>query len=307
MSGRSITFFPDRSSNLGNLDVRVEENRIMRGAREDRCMRGVRGGERGACHPDGDPVLCRCNASVYSPGVPPPARSHRGVVCRIWNFSVMGGIHKVIVQGHMREEGITMKTAPSSEGPLKEGIRALEATVREDPDPRMRRYSCFLLGTLTGPDAIRGLISALHDPEKEVRAQAASALGEVGIAALPDLVPLLRDPEWRVRYRAAEAIGSIHSDRACQALLGALADERDHVRYMAAKGLGRIGNRNAVTSLAPLLNDENPFVRKSAATALGLIGGEAAGNALHNALYREVSDQVKPSIEEALEKIEGSE
>ena len=200
-----------------------------------------------------------------------------------------------------------MKTNPSTEGPLKDGIRALEATIREDPDPRMRRYSCFLLGTLAGPDAVRGLISALHDPEKDVRGQAASALGEVGIAALPDLVPLLRDPEWRVRYRAAEAIGAIHSDQAYQALVGTLADERDHVRYMAAKGLGRIGDRKAVDFLAPLLNDENPFVRKSAATALGLIGGMAARNALRNALNGEVSDALKPSIEEALKKTKSSE
>jgi HEAT repeat protein len=304
----SITIFPDRSSHPGNLDVTVKENPIMRGACEDRCVRGIRGGERGSSYHDGDPVLRRCSASVHHPGVPTPARSHRVAVCRIRDVPVMGGIHTVMFKGICeKEELLTMKTNPSTEGPLKDGIRALEATIREDPDPRMRRYSCFLLGTLAGPDAVRGLVGALHDPEKDVRGQAASALGEVGIAALPDLVPLLRDPEWRVRYRAAEAIGSIHSDQAYQALVGALADERDHVRYMAAKGLGRIGDRKAVDFLALLLNDENPFVRKSAATALGLIGGMAARNALRNALNREVSDAVKPSIEEALKKTKSSE
>ncbi len=187
---------------------------------------------------------------------------------------------------------------------MKEGIKVLELTVKEDPDPKMRRYSCFLLGTLAEADAVRSLTVALHDSEKEVRAQAALALGGIGSAAVPALLPLLHDPEWRVRYRAAEALGSINSDQGRRALVEALGDERDHVRYMAAKGLGRIGSCTEVTPLIPLLGDENPFVRRSAATALGLIGGTDAGIALRRALFGEPTAEVKSSIAQALEKIE---
>ncbi len=197
-----------------------------------------------------------------------------------------------------------MESDQERKEPLDGGIRVLEITARQDPDPRMRQYACFLIGTLGGPAAAQILIDALRDPEKPVRAQAARALGSAGGESLPILIPLLSDQDWKVRYRVCEAIGLINSNQSFGPLVGALADERDHVRYMAAKGLGQLGDKAATASIARLLSDENLFVRKAAASALGCIGGNTAYTCLNLALTREQSDIVIKSIKEALKEIE---
>lgn len=50
-----------------------------------------------------------------------------------------------------------------------------------------RRHAAEALGKIGGTRATEGLCEALHDSEREVRAQAMDALAEIGVAALPVL------------------------------------------------------------------------------------------------------------------------
>jgi HEAT repeat protein len=168
-------------------------------------------------------------------------------------------------------------------------------------DPQVRQYAAMLLGQLRETEGIDPLIRALRDPEKKVRAQAVTALGEIGDPSVDSLTLLMNDPDWKVRYRAAEALGIIRSKKAVPFLITALDDQKDHVRYMAAKSLGMTGSGIAEQALIARLGDENEFVRRSAATALGKSGGSAAVEALKNSLAREPSEEVRNGIGSALQ------
>jgi len=151
-------------------------------------------------------------------------------------------------------------------------LEELIITATRHPDPEARRNAIYFLGMIGDPLVAEGLISALRDANKSVRAQATMALPLLGIVVIESLCTLLKDRDWRVRYRAAEALGILRSPAAESPLIEALSDEKDHVRYMAAKSLGRTGGKSVVTALIPMLKDQNEFVRRSVAITLGRLG-----------------------------------
>jgi HEAT repeat protein len=154
---------------------------------------------------------------------------------------------------------------------LAKGNEGLKRSIQKSPDPHIRRYAVFMLGSERDPENFGTLVAALGDPDKGVRAQASFSLGETGIPAEETLIQLMDNPDWKIRYRAAEALGMIPGTRAVPALIGALEDKKDHVRYRAAKSLGNRQDMRAVIPLTACLKDENEYVRNAAAKALGMI------------------------------------
>jgi HEAT repeat protein len=66
------------------------------------------------------------------------------------------------------------------------------------------------LSHIAAADSLHALAGALHDRAWQVRAQAALALGALGVAgvpAVPALVTRLRDLSWWVRRNAAYSLG----------------------------------------------------------------------------------------------------
>lgn len=181
----------------------------------------------------------------------------------------------------------------------------LEEEALHSPLPHIRAYSVYLLGLEKDPSLKKHFLSAIQDPDKRVRAQAAAALAALGEDALEDLVILLKDEDWRVRYRAAESLGKIPSSRGVDHLIRALTDGKDHVRYMAVKSLGSLGEKNAVPGIIQTLSDENEYVRRISAISLGNIGGEDAHSALVHALNIESSESVRDAVRIVLQKKTG--
>jgi HEAT repeat protein len=159
---------------------------------------------------------------------------------------------------------------------LTKGNEGLRESILKSPDPHVRRYAVFMLGSEQDPDHIGTLVAALGDPDKGVRAQAAVSLGETGTTAEETLIRLMGNHDWKIRYRAAEALGMIPGTRAVPALIKALEDEKDHVRYMAAKSLGQRRDGRAVAPLNARMKDENEYVRNAAAKALKMIAGSSS-------------------------------
>lgn len=91
-------------------------------------------------------------------------------------------------------------------------IRSLESVpwLRErlgDPEPDVRARAAHALGQIGDPDSGAALEIVLEDPEWPVRAMAAKAIGRVRhMAAIPALCRALRDREWWVRANASEAL-----------------------------------------------------------------------------------------------------
>ncbi len=112
----------------------------------------------------------------------------------------------------------------------------------------------------------------------------AAPLGAVESRLASTFIDALRDPDANVRARAARALGQHRAQAAATVLRTALGDEDAVVRRQAAWALGRIRDDAAVDGLLNLLRDPVQEVREGAAWALGTLQDPAAVNGLVAAL-----------------------
>jgi HEAT repeats len=91
--------------------------------------------------------------------------------------------------------------------------------------------------------AFDSLTLALSDPNREIRRNAANALGMIGDPQATDaLIQALTDSDWYVRSCAADALGKIGDPKAIEPLNKASTDSDWAVRSSVKKALKRIGN-----------------------------------------------------------------
>ncbi len=105
--------------------------------------------------------------------------------------------------------------------------------------PSERRLAALALGHIAPHHVLPELSATLADPDDELAADAARALGQLGdFRATPALVALLAGGRpWFVRVAAAAALGALEDRAAAPALVGELdADEWD-LRNAAARAL----------------------------------------------------------------------
>jgi HEAT repeat protein len=172
-----------------------------------------------------------------------------------------------------------------------------------------------------GPDAIPVLLTALHNPNADIRANAAGALGSVGYAderVVTALAAVLRDPDVPVRNQATAALlRDLSADPRLMlpGLRQALEDRDAAVRANAVKVLGALGpvalpvllaalkdpevktqleavkaldalaaeKEEMLAAMVPLLQDENALLRQNVVRML-YRGGNAAVPHLLSAL-----------------------
>jgi HEAT repeat protein len=134
--------------------------------------------------------------------------------------------------------------------------------------------------TRHGDAVVDPLIAALNDGNHEpARAWAANVLGEVRAhRAFPLLVRLLGDPEDEVRAKAATALGRLGDRRAIGYLLEhLLTDPAPFVRVRIASSLGQFGGPEVTDRLVRALGDPAWWVRMRSVEALEQIGLGAEG------------------------------
>jgi HEAT repeat protein len=125
------------------------------------------------------------------------------------------------------------------------------------------------------------------------RARAAEVLGNLGHGeAVPSLVRLLADPDPDVRAVAARALGRIADPVAAGPLLDSLAGRRRVPPQAVAHAVMRMG-AGAQTALAAALDHEADLVRATAVEVLGLVGAITAAGRVIDALRRDPSLQVR--------------
>ncbi|MDP5338291.1 MAG: HEAT repeat domain-containing protein [Nodularia sp. (in: cyanobacteria)] len=188
----------------------------------------------------------------------------------------------------------------------------------EDAEENLRWYAVRTLGEFQHPEAIVSLVDLLKTSEnQELKAMAASALGQMGTAAITALTELLAAEETRllavrslayirtqetitpllsvvqdaqaaVRSATLEALSSFHDQSIPPVLLKALDDVAAPVRRAAVQGLGfrpdLCTELNLVAKLQPRLSDFNLEVCCAAAIALSRMGTDAAAQHLFQVL-----------------------
>jgi HEAT repeat protein len=137
----------------------------------------------------------------------------------------------------------------------------------------------FASAGYTEGDHVSELITALTSADRVVRANAASALGEIkdSRAIEPLVAAILDGSDQLVSQNAAEALAKLDSARAVELLVSALKDPNE--RGVAADALAVIGSR-AVEPLIPKLMDPNRYVRQDVARTLALIRDPRAVDSL---------------------------
>jgi HEAT repeat protein len=178
-----------------------------------------------------------------------------------------------------------------SHGPLPLETDQLVATLA-DPDaaPKERDEAMGILSHLPGWYPAGPLLDLAEDnPNPIVRRGVLKALGRVGEEALARLFKLLEDPDPGMREETAKTLGRVRSQRAEDALLGALdGEETIEIQEAIIEALGKLGSQRATQRLVAFLTQEK--LALTAATALGRIGGTEAIGGLRGALYQALDE-----------------
>jgi HEAT repeat protein len=113
-----------------------------------------------------------------------------------------------------------------------------------DPDSDVRACAALALGelhTITGEESAEALAAHLADESAHVAEVCTAALGRIGAAAVPTLLRALEQGVPVERIRAAKALVPIESHEAIPALVQALDDGDAIVTFYAQDALERMG------------------------------------------------------------------
>lgn len=144
----------------------------------------------------------------------------------------------------------------------------------DDRNTRVRYAAVSQIATLGEQDkttAYTVLTASLGDPEPDVQAAAADALGALKLTdALQDLTELYETTaEWLVKMSVVACLGEMGDTRAFELLGKALNDDNSLVSVSAIGALGELEDDRAIALLLPYAKDPDWQVRHRVAQALG--------------------------------------
>jgi HEAT repeat protein len=135
-------------------------------------------------------------------------------------------------------------------------------------DPESQWFAIRLLGECRQPHAITTLSRYLYpSTPPDLQQAAVSALGQIGVAALPALEPLLQSAETRLL--ASQVLAQIRQPQTVPYLLELARDEAAPVRSIAVAALGSFHSRAVATTLLAALQDYSAQVRRAALAGVG--------------------------------------
>jgi hypothetical protein len=131
------------------------------------------------------------------------------------------------------------------------------------------------LGEKRAGFAVRDLIRRLDDPSREVREEAALALGHIGgDEAVAALIEELRDPQSDVALPVARALRAARDPRSVDALVGAMETADRETASESARALGAIGDARATGALRETLRTtRDPKLAGASGEALARLAG----------------------------------
>jgi HEAT repeat protein len=157
----------------------------------------------------------------------------------------------------------------------------------KDPDAQVRSGAIYILCDIEGDKALDVALAAIKDPEWTIRQTACLALGSMADrrAVDPLIEALQKDKDPQVRYAAATALagnqnygtrrhspterkGFVQSDKAVDALIGAMKDPDTTVRSGAVYALKEAKSARAFDAEIAALKDPEPDVRAGAIAML---------------------------------------
>jgi HEAT repeat protein/tRNA A-37 threonylcarbamoyl transferase component Bud32 len=141
-------------------------------------------------------------------------------------------------------------------------------------DQAARIHIINTLAKFNTPEVRHTLEKLLKDSNRQVRAAALAALGEMDSGHDIELIAsLLLDSDLDVQNRAAELLIKLRHPETCRYLAGVLKDESEYSRRAAVEVLNEIADPESFKYLLDILGDSDWWVRSRACDALASIGG----------------------------------
>lgn len=139
-----------------------------------------------------------------------------------------------------------------------------------------RKFLVDALAAIAHPQSVAVLVRCIDDPDENVRAAAAEALGTIGGAeAKLALRKRLESPDLLAKLAALEALNRLHATLPASQLIPMLGESV--LRRAALEALGNSGDPSALPHLLDGLADRGRGTRESAALALfALHAGQAS-------------------------------
>lgn len=118
----------------------------------------------------------------------------------------------------------------------------------------------------------------LHDPEADVQAAAADAIGALHLCeAFEDLQQVYHSTsEWLVQMSIVAALGELGDPRGFELLENALSNANELIQTVAIGALGELGNPEAVPLIIPYASHSDWQIRHRVVQSLDRLGGEQA-------------------------------
>jgi HEAT repeat protein len=116
----------------------------------------------------------------------------------------------------------------------------------------------------------------VNDPESDVQAAAADALGGLKLtAAFEDLETLFRQTsEWLLQFSIIATLGELGDQRAYDLLVETIREGQDLLQLAAIGSLGELGDRRAIPVLASFRSHPDWQIRHRVAQSLTQLGGD---------------------------------
>lgn len=174
-----------------------------------------------------------------------------------------------------------------------------------DSNTRVRYAAVSQMDTLgkVNPELALSLLRdrLLNDPEPDVQAAAADALGALRFPdVFPDLQQLYHQTgEWLVKFSIIAALGELSDPRAYDLLVEALAGENDLIQTAAISSLGELGDPRAIDLLTPYVTHADWQIRYRLVQALARLEGPEVQSALGTLSQDEV-EQIAQEAKAAL-------
>lgn len=174
-----------------------------------------------------------------------------------------------------------------------------------DPNTRVRYAAVSQMSSLGKQDLAKAeeilRDRLLNDPEPDVQAAAADALGGLKLSnAFEDLQQIYWDtPEWLVKLSIIAAFGELGEPRAFSLLEDALNSDNELIQTIAISALGELGQSQAVPLLLPFASHADWQMRYKLVQALSQLGGSQAEQTLQR-LTQDEFEQVASAAKNAL-------
>ena len=163
----------------------------------------------------------------------------------------------------------------------------------------------LLKAALSGK-TLQARIHGLQGVGQVARAQRNTRVPGAKVDSLERLIPLLADPAAEIRAVAATVLGDARYGRSYEALIRLTRDSDAHTRALATIALGKLGRRESIPAVFELLAqnaDKDPYLRH--AGVMALLGANDIDALINNA--RHPNESVRMGVLLALRRLERNE